>query len=65
MIPGGSEPPHLFGENSSHAILTQKEANQIIAILQTTSVKECSNQQIANQFNICIDQVRRINNGQC
>ena len=65
MIDGGSEPPHRFGEKSSHAILTQKEADEIICLLQKYSTVELSNLDIANMYDISVDQIKRINNGQC
>lgn len=64
MIPGGSEPPHLNGELSSHHILTQKEVDEIINILQTYSPRELQNAIIAKQYHISVDQIKRINNGQ-
>ena len=65
MIDGGAEPPHRFGEKSSHAILTQKEADEIIDLLQKYSAIELSNLDIANMYEISVDQIKRINNGQC
>ena len=65
MIPGGMEPPHLLGENSSHAILTQSEADQIIELLSEYDPQELSNKDIAEMFNISVDQIKRINLGQC
>lgn len=64
MIPGGSEPPHEYGEKSSHAKLTQKEVDEIIILLQTKTFEEMSNLAIAAKYNISIDQIRRINNGE-
>lgn len=64
MIPGGSEPPHEYGENSSNAKLTQKEVDEIIILLQTNNFEEMSNLAIAAKYNISVYQIRRINNGE-
>ena len=65
MIPGGSEPPHFCGEKSSHAILTQNEADQIIELLSKYTPQELSNKEISEMFGICVDQIKRINLGKC
>lgn len=64
MVPGGGEPPHIKGENHHFAVLSQIQANAVIKLLQTYSVNELSNADIAIAFDICVDQIRRINNGE-
>lgn len=64
MIPGGSEPPHWKNEDHPGSILTWKDVNDIITLLQKYSAKELSNIDIAIRFNISVDQIKRINNGE-
>ena len=64
MVDGGGQPPHFSGENCHFSKLTEKQANAIIQLLQNHSVEELSNSDIALSFNICVDQIRRINNGE-
>lgn len=59
MIPGGSEPPRMGGEDHPMAKLNWDSVHQIKAKL----IKKELSRDIANEFDISIDQIHRINYG--